>query len=496
MGFWDSGISQGLNQATGTMLQTGMGMMRLKQDQLQHEQALKLHQEKAERERIAFEREEAAIKEKEARDNTVIPASKYFPKIREFPSYRQSLKEGFEALGLPYEETPDGDILGKYGHGKEVMQWIYESGDRAEKQAKGVFGDLQTKKMALLEQLQNVKKPEEAKAINEQLAQLSEQQAQVMGSTWEVQKKMAEEQGKPKTEGAPHTIVKTSPDGKTEQTFQYNPNSTAVDKYDIPIGQPHPVKSQVIGVIEQQKQNASFNTWTPEAKSQEFMEFMITGQPPVNVRGLAGADRQAFGKEFAQWKVDKGFKPQDIALMKADYKAGDISLKNMAKQEAPMEAFVQNINTQVNYAKTLFDKLQRTDIRALNVPMRELRTKLKGSGLEQTYELFMQEISMEANKLAQGSASSIQQLPEQSRKEWLRIHDVNLPLKEILPVLEGTKNMANMRLSTWKEAKEVVRSNIQNLARQNSEFEQFDVKLPGNVTASDIAAELERRRRK
>lgn len=196
MGFWDSGISQGLNQATGTLLHTGMGMMKYNQDKLIQDQSMKIHQEQADRQRIAFEREEAAIKEKEARDNTVIPASKYFPKIREFPSYRQSLKEGFEALGLPYQETPDGDIIGKVKHGKEVMQWIYASGERAEKQAKGVFGDLQTKKMALLEQLQNVKKPEEAKALNDQLAQLSEQQAQVMGSTWDVQKKVAEEQAK------------------------------------------------------------------------------------------------------------------------------------------------------------------------------------------------------------------------------------------------------------------------------------------------------------
>ena len=196
MGFWNSGIPQGLNQATGTLLHTGMGMMKYNQDKLIQDQSMKIHQEQADRQRIAFEREEAAIKEKEARDNTVIPASKYFPKIREFPSYRQSLKEGFEALGLPYQETPDGDIIGKVKHGKEVMQWIYASGDRAEKQAKGVFGDLQTKKMALIEQLQNVKKPEEAKALNEQLAQLSEQQAQVMGSTWEVQKKRADEEAK------------------------------------------------------------------------------------------------------------------------------------------------------------------------------------------------------------------------------------------------------------------------------------------------------------
>lgn len=197
MGFLTSGIPQGLNQASDTLLRTGMGMMHYNQNKLIQDQAMKIRQEEADRERIAFERQEAAIKEQEAKYNAVVPASKYFSKIREFPSYRQSLIEGFEALNLPYEETPDGDVIGKYGHGMEVMKWIYASGERAEKQAKGVFGDLQNKKMTLLEQLPTVKKPEEAKAIQDQIAQISEQQAQVIGSTWDVQKKIAEEQGKP-----------------------------------------------------------------------------------------------------------------------------------------------------------------------------------------------------------------------------------------------------------------------------------------------------------
>ena len=196
MGFFDSGIAEGLNQTTGNMVNMGMQVARFKQDQLVQDQTMRLRQEAAERERIAFARQEAAIKEKEARDNTVVPASKYWPKIRQFPSFRQSLKEGFEALNLPYEETPDGDIMGKFGHGQEVLKWIYASGERAEKQAKGVYADLQTQKMAIIEQLKSVKKPEEAKALNEQLEALSLQQGQVLGSTWDVQKKMAEENKK------------------------------------------------------------------------------------------------------------------------------------------------------------------------------------------------------------------------------------------------------------------------------------------------------------
>ena len=496
MGFFDSGISEGLNQVSGQMLNTGMQVARFKQEQLVQDQTMKLRQEAGERERIAFARQEAAIKEKETRDNTVVPASKYFPKIREFPSYRQSLKEGFEALNLPYEETPDGDILGKYGHGQEVLKWIYDSSERSEKQAKGVFGDLQNQKMKLIEQLQTVKKPEEAKALNDQIAALSAQQAQVVGSSWEVQKKIAEEQAKPKAEGAPHTIVKTSQDGKTEQTYQYNPNSPAQDKYDIPIGQPHPVKSQVIGVVEQNKQNVAFNTWTPEAKSQEFMEHMITGQPPVNVRGLAGADRQAYAKEFAQYKVDKGFTPQMASALKSDYKANDMSLKNMTKQEAPMSAFVLNINRQIAKVEELYSKNDRTGLRLIDLPIRELRVKAKGSGDEAVKASYLLEISNEIGKLSSGASGSVQQLSDSAKEDWKKVHDVNLSMKEIMKVVNATRDQANMRIATWREAKQEVRRTMQFIGTENSNYQPFDVPLPAGVKAEDIAAELERRRKK
>jgi hypothetical protein len=211
---------------------------------------------------------------------------------------------------------------------------------------------------------------------------------------------------------------------------------------------------------EDAKSEGGFKDWTPEAKSQAFKYHNISGKPPVSAQGFAGTNRKDYDREYQQWKVDSGLTANDIALMQADYKAGDSSLRNMTKQEYPMKAFVDNINTQVDYAKELFSGLKRFDTRLINLPLRELKTRVVGSGLERKYELFLQEISMEANKLAQGSSASIAQIPEGNRKEWLRIHDINLPLSEILPVLEGTKTMANMRLSTWQESKQVNRNEI------------------------------------
>ncbi|MFA5340308.1 MAG: hypothetical protein WC332_00885 [Clostridia bacterium] len=241
---------------------------------------------------------------------------------------------------------------------------------------------------------------------------------------------------------------------------------------------------------QKEKEKDSFKNWEPEAKEIAIKTKMITGKDPLNVSNRDWQERRIFNDEYYKYIKEKGLTANDVVVMQATYKSGSSSLGNMKKQEAPMRAFVNNINTQVDYAKELFDGLKRTDFRLLNLPLRELRTRVAGSGLERQYELFLQEISMEANKLAQGSSASIAQLPEGNRKEWLRIHDINLPLKEILPVLEGTKKMANMRLSTWLDSTNY-------LIKEMGAIGESPVNTnPGGIDMDAIAAELKRRKGK
>ena len=66
-------------------------------------------------------------------------------------------------------------------------------------------------------------------------------------------------------------------------------------------------------------------------------------------------------------------------------------------------------------------------------------------------------ISAEISKLSQGATQSIAQLSDTQQREWDRIHDPNLSLKELLIVLDGTREMANMRIqSTDEEIKETM----------------------------------------
>ncbi len=220
-------------------------------------------------------------------------------------------------------------------------------------------------------------------------------------------------------------------------------------------------QTTIINQREKEKKEAQgFRSWTPEAKESEFMLHAITGKPPVNAAGLAGNERQIYAKEYAQWKVNKGMTPQMIAAMQADFRAKDASLKNMTKQEAPMNAFVMNINKQISKLEQVFAEADRTGIRAADWTMRQVRTKAKGSGNEAVIASYLMEISSEIGKLSTGASASIQQLGERAREDWNKVHDPNLSWSEISKVLNATRDQANMRMSTWRDAKNVVRGEL------------------------------------
>jgi hypothetical protein len=225
-------------------------------------------------------------------------------------------------------------------------------------------------------------------------------------------------------------------------------------------GQLQPITKPASVTRMEEQEKKGFMSWKPEAKEQAFMFNLVTGKEPVNTKGFAGQDRQAYGKEYTQWQVDKGFKPGDIALMQADYKAGDMSLRNMKKQEAPMEAFVSNINRQISKVEELYQKDDRTGLRLIDKPLRDLKVLAKGSGDEAVKASYLLEISNEIGKLSGGSSASVQQLSDSAKEDWKKVHDVNLSLAEIMKVVNATRDQANMRLETWKSAGEVVRQNI------------------------------------
>lgn len=144
-------------------------------------------------------------------------------------------------------------------------------------------------------------------------------------------------------------------------------------------------------------------------------------------------------------EINPEFDPRGTKAANAAYQA---TLSQQEKQRGAVGSFVKNIDAQIGAVNDIFKYLQRTDARGLNIPIRELKTRLIGSGLENKYDMFISEISAESSKLSQSAAQSIAQLPEGSRQKWEKIHDLNLPISEMKLLLEGTKDMGKIRLKS------------------------------------------------
>ena len=147
---------------------------------------------------------------------------------------------------------------------------------------------------------------------------------------------------------------------------------------------------------------------------------------------------------------------------RAVQKSLSASLASQQKSRGAMGSFVQNINGQVDKVeKIMTEVVDRFGVRALDVPWRNLKIVAIGEGDERVLESFTKEISVEIYKLSMGSTASVAILPEAGRKEWEKIHDVNLSWPQMKKVMEGTRDMANIRL---KSVNDEIKRTIENLA--------------------------------
>jgi hypothetical protein len=143
---------------------------------------------------------------------------------------------------------------------------------------------------------------------------------------------------------------------------------------------------------------------------------------------------------------------EDRVVKGAIQKSLGSSLTFQEKQRGAMGNFVSNINRQLRRIEELEkEAINRVGIRALDVPLRELNVRFKGSGHERALESYTSEISSEISKLMQGSQASIQQLPVEMQKKWDKIHDPNLSWKELKVILDTTRRQANDRLTAVDE---------------------------------------------
>ena len=174
------------------------------------------------------------------------------------------------------------------------------------------------------------------------------------------------------------------------------------------------------------------------------------------------------------------------------------SLVQQQRNRGAMGNFVLNINGQIGKVEEIMGRvIKRFGIRALDVPWRNFKVLAIGSGEERVLEAFTKEISVEIFKLTQGSSASVALLPEAGRIEWEKIHDPNLSWPETKIVMNGTRDMANIRL---KSVNDEIKATVENLssvreninlyiAKEGEAGAEFDTENTITVTNPDTGEE-------
>jgi hypothetical protein len=180
--------------------------------------------------------------------------------------------------------------------------------------------------------------------------------------------------------------------------------------------------------------------------------------PFSGMGAAAAAERARYYRDFAAWDIARrkglGEHPGTAATLEATEFAGTRKeYEALQKNYGAMNAFINNIDGQVNRIKQLAKKLPSADrARIFNVPINEARRIIFGDPKLSAYRMYITEIASEAGKLAQGSQASVSQLGEGARETWDKIHDKNMPLSKMIELLDEVENAGKIRKQGQEKA--------------------------------------------
>ncbi len=207
-----------------------------------------------------------------------------------------------------------------------------------------------------------------------------------------------------------------------------------------------------------------FGQWSKYQKEWWFKNRKETGELPPFAWGDKDS-RTQFSQEYADWAKNQGISGAEAKTDAETFKALSKSLANQERSRGMMGGFVNNLNQQIDRVNEIYKDIQRIGIRGLDKPLRELKVRAAGSGQERVIEAYLTEISNEIAKLSTGSQASIAELSVGAQDRWNKIHDPNLSLKELVKILDETKQMASMRI---KSADKEIESTKQRMKKGNT----------------------------
>lgn len=219
--------------------------------------------------------------------------------------------------------------------------------------------------------------------------------------------------------------------------------------------------------------------------------------PPFGMGQVGAKQRAAFFDKASDRAKSRGDTGGAQAIRGMEFKSNQSTLTDLTKREQLINSFKVRIDATSN--QVLIPLIKKWDLqnpRFANLPVNKL-AEIMGSGDLASLKLALNSVSVEVGKV-EFNALGIQQLSDSAAKFMKDIHDENMPVKDILKVIKtsqalgktGADAISNQRKELVKRTKEIAPG------QSVSNYQDFDIKLPGNVTAEDIVAELNRRKKK
>lgn len=196
-----------------------------------------------------------------------------------------------------------------------------------------------------------------------------------------------------------------------------------------------------------------FSSWDDSTKETSFQEKILTGKD-ARFSNRDAESTRLWREEYNKYLNAKGLTQEQVNAIQSEASSYKKSIDFQQKNRDMMNSFVKNIDKQIDKVEDLMagGDIQRFGFRAADMGVRELKTRLVGSGAERVLESYLREVSNEIAKVVTGSQASIQEVSVEAQKVWSQIHDKNLSFPEIKKVLDATRKQGELRLQSTDEA--------------------------------------------
>lgn len=139
----------------------------------------------------------------------------------------------------------------------------------------------------------------------------------------------------------------------------------------------------------------------------------------------------------------------------AGAKSAATSQSFVTKQLDMSQSFITTIDANIDQFKEhIQDMATRKNVeynKLMNMGVRTYLKKIEGDSDINIYDMLVNAISTETAKLVSGGAGSVAQVAEGARIEMDKIHDKNMPVKEMLKLLEATRREGGNRIKALEK---------------------------------------------